>query len=350
MSLPDRVHALVQHWSTQWPTVPGFVVAIDRPEGAIAVARGTADPATGAPLTPQHAARIASCTKPFVASVVLDLAASGALALDDLALRHLDAETATVFAESPVAGTATVRRLLQHRSGLVDHSFFPEFNTIIDTDPHHVWTALEQVAIAASKPALFEPDTAFSYSDTGYVLLGQIIEHHTGAPLAVAVRRACRLDELDVPSIHWEIAEPTPPGVVRAHQFYEGADIHDWHPSLDLFGGGGIVATMPDLARWWTALFDGRVHPYLARMTAAPKSTLGPDGIMFPGGDAVGLCLFRSTHDDTAVWSHGGFWGLMTSHIPWRHTSIALMMVGRGQGSATPGELHRAVLAEVLAS
>jgi D-alanyl-D-alanine carboxypeptidase len=350
MSLPDRLNALVDQWTATWPAVPGFVVAIDGPDGAFAVARGTADPTAGTPMTAQHSARIASCTKPFVASAVVDLAASGALALDDLALHHLDTATATAFGASPVAATATVRQLLQHRSGLVDHSMFPEFNAIVDTDPHHVWTPLEQVAIAATKPALFPADTAFSYSDTGYVLLGQIVEHHTGRPLAAAVRRTCRLDELDVPSIHWEIAEPTPAGVERAHQFYEGADIHDWHPSLDLFGGGGIVATMPDLARWWTALFGGRVHPYVARMTAAPKATIGPDGVVFPGGEAVGLCLFRSTHDDTTVWSHGGFWGLMTSHIPSRQTSIALMMTGRAQGSATPGELQRAVLEAVLAS
>jgi len=350
MSLPDRLHALVDQWSTQWPSVPGFVVAIDQPQGPFAVARGSAHPEAGTPLTPHHAARIASCTKPFVASAVLELAASGALALDDLALHHLDAETATVFTASPVAATATVRQLLQHRSGLVDHSFFPEFNAIVDNDPHHVWTALEQVAIAAAKPALFAPDAAFSYSDTGYVLLGQIVEHLTGGPLAAAVRTSCRLDELDVPSIHWEIAEPTPAGVERAHQFFEGTDIHDWHPSLDLFGGGGIVATMPHLARWWTALFEGRVHPHLARMMAAPKATLGPDGTVFPGGDAVGLCIFRSTHDGHEAWSHGGFWGLATSHIPSRRTSIALMMTGRSTGLPTPSELHRAVVAEVLAS
>jgi D-alanyl-D-alanine carboxypeptidase len=350
MPLPDRLHELVDEWSAAWPTVPGFVVAIDRPEGAFAVAHGTADPASGTPLTPQHAARIASCTKPFVASAVLDLAATGALALDDLALHHLDAATAAVFAESPVAGTATVRQLLQHRSGLVDHTFFPEFNSVIDRDPHHVWTALEQLAIAASKPALFAPDIAFSYSDTGYVLLGQIVEHHTAGRLAAAVRTSCRLDELDVPSIHWEIAEPTPPGLERVHQLYEGADTHDWHPSLDLFGGGGIVATMPDLARWWTALFEGRVHPHVARMTAAPKSTLALDGTVFGGGNAVGLCIFRSTHGDLSVWSHGGFWGLATSHIPSRRTSIALMMTGRSTGMPTPSELHRDVIAKVLAS
>jgi D-alanyl-D-alanine carboxypeptidase len=350
MSLPDRLHALVDHWSTEWPAVPGFVVAIDRPEGAFAVARGAADPANGVALTPDHAGRIASCTKPFVASVILDLAAKGRLALDDLASTHLDPATAAVFAQSPVAATATIRQLLQHRSGLVDHSFFPEFNAIVDGDQQHEWTALEQIAIAASRPTLFPPDTAFSYSDTGYVLLGQIVEHLTGGPLAVAVRATCNLDALDVPSIHWEIAEPTPQGVVRAHQFYEGADIHDWNPSLDLFGGGGIVATMPDLARWWTALFEGRVHPHVARMTAAPKSTLAADGTVFGGGEAVGLCIFRGTHQGASVWSHGGFWGLATSHIPARHTSIALMMTGRAEGLPGPGELHRAVIAAVLAS
>jgi hypothetical protein len=50
------------------------------------------------------------------------------------------------------------------------------------------------------------------------------------------------------------------------------------------------------------------------------------------------------------VWSHGGFWGLATSHIPARHTSIALMMTGRAEVLPGPGELHRAVIAAVLAS
>ena len=249
-----------------------------------------------------------------------------------------------------MAATATVRQLLQHRSGLVDHTFFPEFNHIVDTDPQHRWNALEQIAIAAGKPALFTPDTAFSYSDTGYVLLGQIVEHLTKEPLAVAVRRACTLDALDVPSIHWEIAEPTPTRVVRAHQFYEGADTHDWHPGLDLFGGGGIVATMPDLARWWTALFEGRVHPHVARMTAAPRSTLAADGTAFPGGEGVGLCIFRTTYGEVPVWSHGGFWGLTTSHIPSLRTSIAFMMTARAEGLPSPTELHRSLVEAVLAS
>jgi D-alanyl-D-alanine carboxypeptidase len=349
-SLADTLSALLDEWSSRWPAVPGFVVAVDAPAGSLALARGLADPSEGTALTPDHAARIASCTKPFVASTVLDLTARGLLTLDDLAIAHLDADGARLFAQSPVGSTATVRQLLQHRSGLVDHSYFPEFNHVVDNDPQHEWTALEQLAIAVSKPALFAPDTAFSYSDTGYVLLGQIVEHLTGTPLAAAVRTACNLDALDVPSIHWEISEPTPPGLVRTHQFFEGTDIHDWHPSLDLFGGGGIVANMPDLARWWTALFDGRVHPHVARMIATPRSTLAVDGSVFPGGEAVGVCIFRARHADVPVWSHGGFWGLTTSHIPSRHTSIALMTTGRGEGLPSPTELHRALVEAVLAS
>jgi D-alanyl-D-alanine carboxypeptidase len=349
-TLADTFSALLDDWSSRWPSIPGFVVAVDAPEGSFALTRGSADPATGTVLTPAHAARIASCTKPFVASAVLGLTARGVLAIDGRAIDHLDPDTARLFAQSPVGSAATVRQLLQHRSGLVDHTMFPEFNRTIDNDPQHRWTALEQIAIAVSKPALFAPDAAFSYSDTGYVLLGQIIEHLSSTPLAAAVREACNFDSLAVPSIHWETAEPTPPGLARAHQLLEGADTHDWNPSLDMFGGGGIVATMPDLARWWTALFAGRVHPHVARMIAAPKSTLAADGTEFAGGEAVGLCIFRTSYADVPVWSHGGFWGLITSHIPSRGTSIAFMMTGRGEGLPGPNELHRALVEAVLAS
>lgn len=339
------VTAVVEQMMADNPTVPGVSVAIDHPAlGTHCIVRGVADPATGEPLTGEHAVRIASCTKPFVACTVLRLAGQGRLELDQPAAAFLPADVVASFARFEHAPATTVRHLLQHRSGLVDHSSFPEFH---DTTTR--WTPLAQIDIATGKPALFAPDAAFSYSDTGYVILGQIVEHVTGTSLAAAVRTELALDPTRYPSIHWEVAEPTPIGLRRAHQLHDGDDTYDWDPSMDLFGGGGIVADMADLARWWTALFAGRVHPHLAEQLADPRPTVGPDGIAWPSNDEVGLGLFRRVVGGHELWAHGGYWGLQTLHVADLQASIALVITAKAAGIPGPAELADQVVLALAA-
>lgn len=345
--LHDAIADVIDDAMAESPAVPGIVVALHSAEhGRIDVARGTADPATGEALLTRHAVRIASCTKTFVASTVLVLAGQGHLRLDQPVGELLAPDVAALWSRYEHAPVVTVRQLLQHRSGLVDHSMFPEFNTTINDE----WTPARQLAIAVDKPALFAPDAAFSYSDSGYVLLGQMIEHLTGRSLAAAVREALHLDPAEYPSIHWEVMEPTPAGLVRAHQLHFGDDTHDWNPSLDLFGGGGIVATMPDLARWWTALFAGTVHPHLEQQLADPRPTEGPDGVPWPSHDRSGLGIFVREVDGVDVWAHGGYWGLQTLHIPALGTSAALVITHRSTEAITPGVLADRVVRAVLAT
>lgn len=333
---------VVERLMADHPTIPGVCVAAHLSDGTmVEVARGTANPATGEPLTAAHATRIASCTKTFVACTVLELAGQGRLGLDQRVIELLPPPAAELFARFEHGQAATVRQLLQHRSGLVDHSTFPEFNDAANGE----WTALRQIAIAVDKPPLFAPDAAFAYSDTGYVLLGQMIEQLTGRSLAAAVRDELHLDTAEYPSIFWEVMEPTPAGLVRAHQLHFGDDTHDWNPSLDLFGGGGIVATMPDLARWWTALFTGQVHPHLALQLADPLPTAGPDGVPWPNNDQVGLGVFLRQTAGVDVWSHGGYWGLQTLHVPALGASAALVITHRSDEIPGPGVLADQVVA-----
>jgi D-alanyl-D-alanine carboxypeptidase len=340
------VSAVVEEVMTAHPEVPGVCVAVHLPDGRMVdVARGTADPATGEPLTALHASRIASCTKPFVASTVLQLEGRGSLDIDQPVIGFLPDDVAELFARFEHGRVATVRHLLLHRSGLVDHSTFPEFNTSTLDE----WTPRSQISIAVGKPALFAPDEAFSYSDSGYVLLGQVVEHLTGRSLGTAVRHELGLDPTVYPSIFWEVMEPAPAGLVRAHQLHDGDDTYGWNPSLDLFGGGGIVATMPDLARWWTDLFAGRVHPHLARQLADPRPSQGPDGVAMPGNDMVGLGLFRRTVAGHDVWAHGGYWGLQTLHVPSVGFSMALVITHRTSTVPGPGAVADRVIGALLA-
>jgi|688.fasta_scaffold100001_3 D-alanyl-D-alanine carboxypeptidase len=329
----DRLSPVIERMLAEHPSLPSAAVALLGPDGQrVEVVRGFADRAAGEPLTSEHTYRIASCTKPFVAATVVSLAAEGAVVLDAPVIEFVAPAVADLFGRYEHARVVTVRQVLQHRSGLVDHSLFPEFNASITAQ----WSPLQQIAIAVGKPALFAPGTAMSYSDSGYVLLGQMIEHLTGESLAAAVRVRAAIDAATMPSMHWEVAEPTPVGAPRAHQWFEGNDSYGWNPSFDLFGGGGLVSTLADLARWWSNWFTG-VHGHIATHLADPAPTLGPDGTQFPGGDRVGLGLFGHSLGDVQVWSHGGFWGLETGYVP--HLGVAYALSLTHRAPTLPGPL-----------
>jgi D-alanyl-D-alanine carboxypeptidase len=345
--LDDAIGSLVEQFLAATPSAPAVCVAVDGPNGHTAVARGLADPVSGAGMTTGHAVRIASCTKTFVASTVLGLADRGLVHMDQPAIEVVAPEVVSLLAEHDHGRTMTVRQLLQHRTGLVDHTETDGWAEIRRSSGRsHEWTAVDQLALATRLPALFDPGTAFSYSDSGYVLLGLIIEHLTGSSLAAAVRATCRFDGLGLGSVHWERVEHTPPGLVRAHQFIDGEDTFAWNPTIDLFGGGGLVATMPDLARWWTALFDGSVHEHLPLQIADPQPSIGPAGNN--PGVGIGLGMFLFDLDGIEFWEHSGYWGLSTLHIPAMRTSVAFVLTGRGDAKLI-GELRSSVVRTLTA-
>lgn len=329
--LDERLVTVIDDFLDRSHGAPAVCVAVDGPSGVSAVARGDADPAANEPMTPELAVRIASCTKTFVASAVLDLVASDAVDLDGPVLGLTPPAVTPMLGAYEHGDEITVRQLLQHRSGLIDHTGTEEFvETLESSGGTHEWTALAQLALALAHPPRFRPGTAFSYSDSGYVLLGLVVEHLTGVSLAAAVRATCRLDELGLTSMHWERVEPTPPGLRRAHQFLDGIDTTDWNPTIDLYGGGGLVSTMPDLAHWWSALFTGDVHDHLRTQIADPQPSVEPDGS--DSGVEVGMGIFRHDVDGIECWEHSGYWGLSALHIPTLATSVAMVVTGRGSG------------------
>ncbi|MFB9994978.1 serine hydrolase domain-containing protein [Deinococcus oregonensis] len=176
MLLFDTVRALapyLQSWleyQRDLARVPGVQVAV-RVNGELAAsfALGTANEATGQPLTPQHLFRIASHSKTFTATAIFQLVETGRLRLDDLAGRWLPE-----LAGSPAAGL-TVRALLGHQSGInrdgADSDYWQQLHDFPDRD------AL--LALCRAK-AVFPPDQFFKYSNMGYSLLGLIIEAASG--------------------------------------------------------------------------------------------------------------------------------------------------------------------------
>src|SRR4029077_1636104 len=120
----------------------------------------------------------------------------------------------------------TVRQALTHTAGLFDFAQEPGYLEAVFADPTHHWSPLEQVQWAVDHgDPLGPPGSDFAYSNTGYVLLGSLVQCASGLPLAEAYRDLLRFDELGLEATYLESLEPAPPGAgPRAHQFFGDVD------------------------------------------------------------------------------------------------------------------------------
>ena len=253
----------------------------------------------------------ASIGKTFVASTVLDLESEGRLSRKDLLSVHLGDRL--WFDALPNAETITVDQLLHHSAGLPDHVHMPQFQWRLRlTTSEEAFGAERLVAFVAGRKPLFEAGEAWSYSDTGYVLLGLVIENTTGRDWHEAVRVRL-LDPLglrdtfasnqpDLPNLAVGYVDTANPfGLPARTADAEGRLL--WNPAVE-FAGGGFASTSADLARWGYLLFGGRAltEPYIDRLLAGVPVASDLSGVLYGAGVAI--------HKDTPngpVWGHGGW-------------------------------------------
>ncbi len=282
--------------------VPGAAVVAVRPSGYVEAASGTADIATGEPLTAGHRFRIGSVTKVFVAALVLQLVEDGILELD---------REATPFVEG-----ITIRQLLNHTSGLddfeVDLSFWAPYRANLS----HRWQLgpRDELRLALQKPRLFPPGQGWAYHGSNYVVLRLVIEEATGVGLRDALR-----DRLFVPlALKGTDLVEGPLGGACAHG-YLAADnrILPGSGPVDVTeidvpfhrAGGGIVSTADDVATMLRAelrgeLFSGRMRRQLLDAVESdwPESDRYGLGI----GEITAL-MGRKRSTCGSAWGHLGF-------------------------------------------
>jgi D-alanyl-D-alanine carboxypeptidase len=212
--LQTEFQALIDAVVAEDDAVHGASMAVFSPSSGLdwEGAAGFADPEAKTPMTPSHPVRIASNTKTYVAAAVLRLAESGRIDLDSVIGDLLPVEFSELLeSDGYDPSTITVRHLLTHTGGLYDHGDAEAYTEAIIADPRHHWTPTEQItALVEWGDKLDEPERIYSYSDSGYVMLGLIIERITGQGLAEAVRELVGFDNLELASTWWEIMEPAP--------------------------------------------------------------------------------------------------------------------------------------------
>jgi len=308
----------------------GFSVSVYFPSHRYSTLSGSRDPATKSPITENTAFRIASITKTYVASTVLRLWEEGLIDLQSPISDLIDPTYDQWLREDGYnTDQMLLIHLLTHTAGVFDHAQDPRYISAVFSEPAKEWTRAAQIKASVEwGDPVGKPGEIYSDSDTGYVLIGNIIERVTGDSLPTAVRRWLGFEQLGINQTYWELFEESPPNLYRAHQFYETNDTYNWSPTIDLYGGGGLVATPSDVALFFNKLLTGKVFKHantLARMLSKDQ---------LPESSPYRIGIFEFNIDGKTIYEHSGFWGTLVWHDPTTGKTIAGAAISGADASA----------------
>ncbi|MEO1485956.1 MAG: serine hydrolase domain-containing protein [Bacteroidota bacterium] len=287
-------------------------------------------------LSPKQPFRIASLTKVFVAAAILRLQEQQKITIDDPITKYIsDAHIKLLKDGGYVLDSITLRHCLNHTSGLYDYAVGgKEYVMEAMKNPKKRWTRTEQIKFAMDngKPHA-PPGQEEHYSDTGYILLGEILERQTNSGLAESLRTLLKFDALGMTSTYLESLEERPEGLPpNVRRYMDGLETTHWDNSIDLYGGGGLVSTTADLTLFLQALFDGQIfeQEYTLDIMLLLKDY---DGDPLPN-QRLGFTSIFGKKSGVTVYLHTGFWGTVFIHIPKCDCSIAMNYTMDGDSDA----------------
>jgi CubicO group peptidase (beta-lactamase class C family) len=318
-----------------WKNAAGMSVAVTRGADTLVLkGYGKADLELDVPTPPRAVYEIASLTKQFTAAAILQLAERGKVSLDAPVTRYLPSY--------PTQGhTVTVRRLLDHTSGIRGYTEIPEFEAIAPR-------ALPRdtlVALFASKPFDFEPGAAQSYNNSAYFLLGLIIEKVTGRSYAEYVQEHLFARAGMADSRYCDQGAVVPRrargyDVVRAGLRRADYLDHTWP-----YAAGSLCSTAGDLATWTRALHGGRILG-----AAAYRELLAPGRL----NDGTPLRYAKGLVVNDSVWGHawvqhGGDIPGFASFLAWLPAdSIAVAVLINTEGPVRPDAVAAGIVRGLL--
>ena len=221
---------------------------------------GTRSVETGEPVAPDTKFAVGSITKQFTAACILLLAEDGKLAVTDKAARWYPGLTR--------ASEITLLDLMNHVSGYPD--YYPL--DFVDRPMAQALASDEVIRRFGTRPLDFEPGSRYSYSNTGYLILGRIVEKAGGEPFGAFLARRI-LRPLGLAHTAYE-PDPLGPDCARGHMsFWLGApDMVPLEGQGWIAAAGALFSTPADLAAWNLALVDGKVlKPESFKLMTSPR-------------------------------------------------------------------------------
>ena len=334
-TLGPKIDAVYAKYAS--PNGPGCVVGVYQ-NGRVTFAKGygAANIELGAPITPETPFIMGSVSKQFTAASIALLAEQGKLRLDDDVRKYVP--------ELPDYGkTITIDQLVHHTSGIRD------FWTLVgaaDMRYDDGYTVADVLRLAARQKHLnFDPGAEYNYSNTGYVVLGVIVQRVSGKTL-----RQFAQDEIFAPlgMTHTQFHDDHNEPVQGRASAYEPAPNGKWKIDIwanDIVGQGGLMTTIGDLQKWDENFYTGRVggKAFLARQLQ--RGVLN-DGTKLTYAYGLELLDYRGLPIVEHTGTTGGYRTAIT-RFAGQHTSVATMC---NVSTANSAALTHAVADVVLGS
>jgi len=315
-ALTDSVDAMFEAWDREGS--PGFALGIFK-NGRIIYARGygMANLEYDVPITPQSVFRIGSLSKQFTAMCVALLEEEGKLSLDD--------DIRTFFPEMPEYETPiTVGHILHHTSGLRDYLTLQD---VVARDEYY--DSDDALAmLLRQKGVNFTPGDRFSYSNSGYFLLGALVERVSGMKMS-ELARIHIFEPLGMANTHFHDEMDV---IVRNRASGYRPDGEDGYrinmTQLDIIGDGSVYTTIEDFFKWDQNFY----HNELGRGTQALMDKVQTRGVLNNGEEityAFGLDV--DTHRGLKRVSHTGSWvGFRTVAVRYPDQRFSVVIFGNG--------------------
>lgn len=251
--------------------------------------------------------RIGSITKTYTSTMLMQLVEQGEISLSD----HLN----EFFPEIPNADKITIEHLLHHRSGLVSITNREEYMDYYTEGS----TRQEMIDRMIEYGTNFEPGEKMEYSNSGYLLLGYIIEDVTGMDYADALQNMI-IEPLGLEKTYYGMDISSDRGEAQSFSFTE--DGWEESPETDMsvpHGAGAIVSTPTEVGLFLNALFDGE----LVSMESLEKMKNLKDG--------YGLGIFRIPFNERFAWGHnGGIDGFQSTSDHFPEEDLTFVLLGNG--------------------
>lgn len=298
-----------------WHFMGSVLVARD---GHVIIAKGygMADVARELPNTPETEFRIGSNTKQFTSMAIMMLQAEGKLDVHDPVCKYVP--------DCPKDWQPiTIHDLLTHTSGIPDFTDFPSYMKVRDK----TLTPTQLLALFKDKPLDFKPGTKFEYSNSGYEVLGYIIEKVSGKSYAQFLQQRI-FGPLGMTDSGYDRSHPTAKNHAEGYEAFDDAK-KTYPPAsfVDMsvpFSAGALYSTVRDLYMWDRALAAGKLLPApLHQQMFARQAPVDKSGKVF-----YGYGWFVSTRFGHPIYFHeGGIAGFtsVNSWFPDQHAYVIVL-------------------------
>ncbi len=308
--------------------VPGIAIAVVR-SGTVIKAKGYgfANLELKAPVTPETVFGLGSISKQFTATAIMQLVEDGKVRLDDPVTRYLDSLP-------PHWGRITVRQLLTHTSGIPEEHWLPNFVEFDRFEHHH----LDVLRTIFADSLQSEPGAVWAYRNSGYRLLGMIVEKASGESYWAFMERRI-FAPLRMTATRSSDPKSLIPHRARGYGKERGRVVNrDAVTESAAFSEGALMSSVLDLARWDSSLYRPRVLSQASLDQMWTPVTL-TNGQSYPYGFGW---MVAPTNGLRTVGHGGSLPGFLTNFSRFVAKGLTVVVLGNAEW-ADPAALAQAI-------